>query len=221
MAQPQAGLYLMYGLTEVFRSTFLAPRDVDAHPDSMGQAIPESRVLVLRDDGVECAVGEVGEVVHKGPSVALGYWKDPEATARVFRPDPLGEGPPETRPRVVFSGDLARRDADGRLYHAGRRDALIKTMGYRVSPDEVGDVIAASGQVTDVAVHGVPDDARGQAILAHVVLRPDGDLVAVRAALGRDLPRHMHPSRLVVHKALPRTPNGKIDIPALKTLAMA
>ena len=214
-AQPQASLYLMYGLTEVFRSTFLPPDEVDAHPDSMGRAVPGSRVCLVREDGTECAVDEVGELIHSGPTVALRYWNDPAATALVFRPDPLA--PAGTSPvTVVHSGDLARRDAEGRLFHCGRRDGVIKSLGFRISPDEISDVIFASGQVSECAVHGIPDPARGQAIVAHVVLRPGSSLERVRIAVGRELPRHMHPTRLVEHAALPRTPNGKIDLPALR-----
>ena len=107
---PKAQLVLMYGLTEASRSTYLPPERVDAKPDSIGRAIPEAEVLVIGDDGVECAPGEVGELVHRGPTVALGYWNDAEATARRYRPHPLRpEGSPETE-RVVYSGDLVRRD---------------------------------------------------------------------------------------------------------------
>jgi acyl-CoA synthetase (AMP-forming)/AMP-acid ligase II len=114
-AQPQARLFLMYGLTEVFRSTFLPPEEVDAHPDSMGRAVPGSTVYVVTDNGTEAVPEEIGELVHGGPTVGLGYVNDPDATARVFRPNPLrrpGEPDPE---RVVYSGDLVRRDAAGRL----------------------------------------------------------------------------------------------------------
>jgi acyl-CoA synthetase (AMP-forming)/AMP-acid ligase II len=92
-AQPQAQLFLMYGLTEVFRSTFLPPEEVDAHPDSMGRAVPGSRVYVVREDDTLAADDEVGELVHAGPTVALGYWNDPETSAKVFRPNPTAERP--------------------------------------------------------------------------------------------------------------------------------
>jgi amino acid adenylation domain-containing protein len=213
-AQPGASLFLMYGMTEVFRSTFLAPAEVDAFPDSIGRAVPGSRVNVIRDDGTECAVGEVGELVHSGPTVALGYWNDPESTMKVFRDHPLSSA----KVRAVYTGDLARRDAEGRLFHCGRRDAVIKTLGFRVSPDEISDVIFSSAQVAECAVHGVEDPMRGQVIVAHLVLNPEGTLDGVRAIIGRELPRHMHPSRMIEHQSLPRTPNGKIDLPALKAL---
>src|SRR3546814_2978842 len=79
----------MYGLTEAFRSTYLEPSLVDSHPDSMGTAIPFAEILVMRPDGSPAADDEPGELVHAGPLVAQGYWRDPERTAQRFRPAPL------------------------------------------------------------------------------------------------------------------------------------
>lgn len=214
-AQPQARLFLMYGLTEVFRSTFLPPDEVDAHPDSMGRAVPGSAVYVVREDGTLCADGEVGELVHAGPTVALGYWNDPEATARVFRPNPTPDVAVPALARAVFSGDLVRRDGEGRLYYVGRRDRMIKTLGFRVSPDEIADVLYASKQVTEAVVTSEPDEARGDRIVAHVVLAADGTLERLRRWCGVELPRHMQPARWDVREALPRNPAGKFDLVAL------
>src|SRR5918999_1490913 len=86
--QPQAKLFLMYGLTEAFRATYLDPSEVDEHPDSIGRAIPGGEIMVLRSDGTECAAGEEGELVQRGPTVSAGYWNDPDTTANVFRPNP-------------------------------------------------------------------------------------------------------------------------------------
>lgn len=214
-AQPQADLYLMYGLTEVFRSTYLPPAEVDEHPDSMGRAVPGSAVYVLRDDGTPCDDGEVGELVHAGPTVALGYWQDPETTARVFRPNPASDASQPQLARAVYSGDLVRRDHEGRLYYVGRRDRMIKTLGFRVSPDEIADVIYASRQASEVAVTSEPDDNRGERIVAHVVLAPDGALDALRRWCGVELPRHMQPARWDVRDSIPRNASGKHDLLAL------
>lgn len=208
--QPHTRLFLMYGLTEVFRSTYLDPDEVDAHPDSMGRAVPGSEVMVLREDGALCADDEVGELVHAGPTVALGYWNDPEGTAAVFRPHPSREGA-----TVVHSGDLVRRDGEGRLYYVGRRDRMIKTLGFRVSPDEVGDLLLASGLVREAAVTSVPDARRGAAIVAHVCLKPGADLMALKRFMGQECPRYMQPARYRVLEALPRNPNGKVDLAGL------
>lgn len=215
-AQPQAKVFLMYGLTEVFRSTYLPPEEVDSHPDSMGRAVPESTVYVLNDMGQLAKPGEVGELLHGGPSVAIGYLGDPEATANVFRPNPFFRpGGPE---RVVFSGDLVRRDEEGRLYYVGRRDRMIKTLGFRVSPDEICDVIQASGLVTEAAVVTEADPQRGERIVACLVLRPEATLDQVRRFCRIELPRYMEPSRYVILTYIPRIASGKHDLLGLKTL---
>jgi acyl-CoA synthetase (AMP-forming)/AMP-acid ligase II len=215
-AQPQAKLFLMYGLTEVFRSTYLPAEEVDAHPDSMGHAIPESAVYVVREDGSLADVGEVGELVHGGPTVGIGYLGDPEATQRVFKANPFlkqGEQGPE---RVAFSGDLVRRDERGLLYYVARRDRMIKTLGFRVSPDEICDVIQASGEVSDAAIVTEPDAVRGERIVACVVLRETGSVDKLTRFCKLELPRHMQPARYRVLDAIPRNASGKHDIPTLK-----
>jgi acyl-CoA synthetase (AMP-forming)/AMP-acid ligase II len=215
-AQPQARLFIMYGLTEVFRSTYLPPEEVDAHPESMGRAIPESVVYVVRDDGTIADPDEIGELAHGGPTVGIGYIGDPEATRRVFRPNPFltsGESGPD---RIVFSGDLVRRDVNGLLYYVARRDRMIKTLGFRVSPDEICDVIQASGEVADVAVVTEPDTVRGERIVACVVLRDSGSVDRLTRFCKSELPRHMQPARYAVLEAIPRNASGKHDIRTLR-----
>jgi len=216
-AQPHARLFLMYGLTEVLRSTFLPPEEVDRRPDSMGRAIPGAEVLVLRDDLTPCEPGEVGELVHRGSTVTLGYWNDPEETARVFRPHPLRPAGAPDAERVVFSGDLVRRDAEGWLYFVGRSQRMIKTLGYRVSPDEIATVLYASGEVAECIITSEPDEARGERIVAHVVLAGSGSsLERLRRYAGVELPRHMQPARFDIRESLPRLPSGKHDVAALR-----
>ena len=213
--QPQAQLFLMYGLTEAFRSTYLAPERADDKPGSIGQAIPGAEVLVVDDELAPCAPGAVGELVHRGPTVALGYWNDPEATDRVFRPNPLAPKGTPAAERVVFSGDLIYADAEGDLFYVGRRDTMIKTLGHRVSPDEVTDVLYASGEVTEAIVAAEEDELRGSRIVAYVVLKPDGDRERLQAFCTSELPRYMQPSRIDVRGSLPRTSSGKFDPRAL------
>jgi acyl-CoA synthetase (AMP-forming)/AMP-acid ligase II len=213
-ANPQADLFLMYGLTEAFRATYLPPNLVDSHPDSIGRAIPGSEIYILRDDGTLCDDDEPGELVQRGSTVAAGYWNDPETTARVFRPNPLkAQGSPENE-RVVFSGDLVRRDADGLLYYVGRRDRLIKSLGFRVSPDEITDVIYASGHVLEAVVGTVPDEARGESIVAYVVLNEGSSIDAVTKFCRAELPRYLHPGKIEARAELPRTSSGKFDLRA-------
>jgi amino acid adenylation domain-containing protein len=216
--QPQAELFLMYGLTEAFRSTYLPPSEVDRHPDSIGQAIPGAEILVLREDLTPCGPGEIGELVHLGPTVALRYWDDPEATAKVFRPHPLRPPSAPDTERAVFSGDLVRRGEDGWLYYVARRDRMIKTLGYRVSPDEVAEALYASGQVREAIVGAEPDPERGERIVAYVVLDDGGALDLLDAFCRAELPRYMQPSRIEVRPELPRTSSGKHDLNAARSV---
>jgi amino acid adenylation domain-containing protein len=209
--QPHAELVLMYGLTEAFRSTFLSPNKVDSKPDSIGRAIPGAEILVLDGDLQACKPGDTGQLVHRGATVALGYWNDPVATSKVFRPHPLRPaGTPEAE-RVVFSGDLVRLDDGGDLFFVSREDQLIKTMGYRVSPDEVAEVLYLSGEVVEAIVTSEEDAVRGARIVAYVVLTPAGQLDRLKAFCARELPRYMQPSRIEVRSALGRTASGKHD----------
>ena len=212
VAQPQADLVLQYGMTEVFRTTWLPPCEVDRRPDSMGRAMPGVEVLVLRDDATPCDVGEVGELVHAGPTVAMGYWGRPELTAAVFRPHPFDPA----LPRVVFSGDMVRRDAEGFLYYVSRRDRLIKSLGFRIGPDEVADALHASGQVRDVLIDSEPDARLGDRIVACVVLTPGGTLQALTRFARVELPRHLQPARFEVVDVIPRLPSGKYDLAAVR-----
>jgi amino acid adenylation domain-containing protein len=214
-ALPHVRIFLMYGLSEAFRSTYLPPEEIDRRTGSMGKAIPETTIYVVDEDGRECGPGEVGQLVHRGPTVALGYWRDPDATAAVFRPNPFasGEAGDPGGERVVFSGDLVRKDADGFLHFAGRRDQLIKTQGYRVSPDEIEETIYASGLVAEAVACGVPDPSAGQAVVVHVVPR---DMASFSKAdlleyCRREMPRYMLPKLIHVHAELGRTATGKLD----------
>jgi acyl-CoA synthetase (AMP-forming)/AMP-acid ligase II len=209
-AQPQARLFLQYGMTETFRGSFLPPEEVDDTPDSMGRAIPGVEIDVVREDGTSCDVGEVGELVHSGVTLSAGYWNDAPATGRTFREHPRASGR-----RAVFSGDLVRRDERGLLYYVGRRDRMIKTLGFRVGPDEILDVLFASRQIDEGVVVGEADRQRGERIVAYVVLAPAGDLEKLQAFARSELPRHMQPARIEARRALPRLGSGKYDLQEL------
>ncbi|MCW5661990.1 MAG: acyl-CoA ligase (AMP-forming), exosortase A system-associated [Burkholderiaceae bacterium] len=220
---PNAKPFLMYGLTEAFRSTYLPPDQVDRRPDSIGKAIPNAEILVLREDGTECTANEPGELVHRGALVGMGYWGDPDKTAERYRPLPIGVGGREAGlplpEMAVFSGDTVRRDPDGFLYFVGRRDEMIKTSGYRVSPTEVEEVLYAIKKVGECAAFGVEHPVLGQAICV-IVTSPDGGTSIDAADVLRDcrirMPAYMVPSKvIVVPGPLPRNPNGKIDRKAL------
>lgn len=110
---PHTEVFLMYGFTEAFRSTFLPPQEIDIRPDSIGKAIPNAKVLVLREDGSSCAPNEPGELVHCGALVSMGYWNDPERTAERFRPLLQCETRSTVPELAVWSGDTVRVDEEG------------------------------------------------------------------------------------------------------------
>jgi acyl-CoA ligase (AMP-forming) (exosortase A-associated) len=210
---PGTRIYLMYGLTEAFRSTYLPPEEIDRGSECIGKPVPDTEILVIRD-GRECAPGEVGELVHRGPTVALGYWGKEEATRQAYRPNPLA--PPELFDveRVVYSGDLVRRDEEGYLYFVGRDDAMIKSQGYRMSPEEIEDLLHHSGLIREACAFGVPDPEMGHRVVAVVSLR-DGDAAdavdSLRQYAMQNGPSYMVPARILVLDELPKTGSGKVD----------
>jgi len=209
---PSARLFPMYGLTEAFRSTYLDPALVGSHPTSMGRAIPFAEIMVVRRDGTEAAPDEPGELVHAGPLVAKGYWKDAERTGLRFRPAPAFSAYGGT---AVWSGDTVRRDADGLLYFVGRDDEMIKSSGNRISPAEIEDAAIASGWVREAVAFGVPDARLGQAIC--LVVRGEAlKEAALQQHLRQELPNFMQPARTVWWDDLPRNPNGKLDRVAIR-----
>jgi len=215
---PGAAPYLMYGLTEAFRSTYLDPAEIDRRPGSIGKAIPNAEILVLRPDGTECDPGEEGELVHRGALVALGYWNDAERTAARFRPVPDRVGGLTLPEPAVWSGDVVVRDEEGFLSFVGRNDEMIKTSGYRISPTEIEEIAYDSGLVADAVAIGVADAQLGQHIV--LVVSPaagagagagefaSDDLVA---HFKRSVPLYMVPRSVVVQATIPRSPNGKFD----------
>ena len=214
---PNSQFFLMYGLTEAFRSTYLPPDQIDKRPDSMGKAIPNAEILVVREDGTPCAAHEPGELVHRGSLVAMGYWNDPAKTAERFKPVPGQFKELPLTEIAVWSGDTVTRDEEGYLYFVGRKDDMIKTSGYRVSPTEIEEVIYSSGMVKEAAAIGIDHDDLGHAILV-VVSVELSNLFNDQALVNlcrTQLPNFMVPAKIEVLPSLPKNPNGKIDRKAL------
>lgn len=221
---PKTKPFLMYGLTEAFRSTFLPPQEVDSRPDSIGKAIPNAEILVLREDGTPCGPNEPGELVHRGALVGMGYWNDREKTAERYKPLPVhapGRESGLVLPEIaVFSGDTVRMDDEGYLYFIGRRDEMMKTSGYRVSPTEVEEILYATKMVGECVAFGVDDDRLGQAI--QIIATPPAhgslDITVLLAECRSRMPAYMVPAGIDVRDGpLPRNPNGKIDRKTLAT----
>ena len=215
-ALPRTRPFLMYGLTEAFRGTYLPPDEIDRRPDSIGKAIPNAEILVVRPDGSPCAPHEPGELVQRGSLVALGYWNDPVKTAERFKPAPGQRAELPLTEMAVWSGDTVRSDEDGFLYFVGRRDEMIKTSGYRVSPTEVEEIVYASGMVGDAVALAAPHPKLGEAIV--LVASPGSTPPSADALLTyckAQMPAYMVPLLIEWQDTLPRNPNGKFDRPAL------
>ncbi|SMF37553.1 acyl-CoA ligase (AMP-forming), exosortase A system-associated [Pseudobacteriovorax antillogorgiicola] len=213
---PEALPFLMYGLTEAFRSTFLEPHEVEYRPESIGKAIPNVEILVINDRMKVCKAGEVGELVHRGPLVSQGYWRSPEKTAMRFKPLSLIEGLEESKEIAVFSGDQVYQDDEGYMFFVGRMDGMIKTSGYRVSPEEIEEIIYRSNLVEEVVAFGVDDIKLGQKI--EVVCYANGHSQKVNYSTDllnycrKKMPGYMVPQKIHVStRALPRNGNGKLD----------
>jgi acyl-CoA ligase (AMP-forming) (exosortase A-associated) len=212
-ALPTTQPYLMYGLTEAFRSTYLPPEELERRPTSMGRAIPNAEIMVVREDGTCCAPGEPGELVHRGALVAMGYWNDPNKTAERFRSAPGQPGGIPLDEIAVWSGDTVKMDEDGFLYFIGRKDDMIKTSGYRVSPTEIEEVIYTTGKVGEAVALGIPHPVLGQAIVVVATPKVDDslDIESIMATCKQELPNYMIPTAIEQQTSLPRNPNGKID----------
>lgn len=211
---PQAKPYLMYGLTESFRSTYLSPFEVSNRPTSMGKAIPYAEILVLREDGIECDNNEVGELVHIGPLVSLGYWQNEIATQARFKPAPEFATNAQNIPLAVFSGDYVTRDKDDFLYFVSRKDAMIKTSGYRVSPTELESVLLEHPHINEAAVIARSSEKLGQEIIALVVGSATDEYLFKQSIIKHcqlNLANYMIPKEVIVLDELPRNANGKVD----------
>lgn len=212
-----ADIYLMYGLTESFRSTWLPPHLFHEKRGAIGIAIPNAEIFVVDSDAGICGPDEPGELLHRGSLVSRGYWRQPELTADKIKPNKhlsylIGDEP------VVHSGDIVRRDGDGILWFVGRRDKLIKTSGYRVSPTEVEEALLRSEMLVEVFAFGTDDERLGQKI--EVVVRPSAPEAFEAQHLLRwckgAMAAYLVPARIHVRQAdFPRNSNGKVDGPVL------
>jgi len=205
-ALPHVNLYLMYGLTECKRVSYLPPSEVDARPDSVGRGMPNEEVFIVDERGNRLESG-IGELVIRGSNVMKGYWELPEETDRVLKPGTLpGE-------RVLYSGDIFRMDADGYLYFVGRKDDIIKTGAEKVSPKEIENVLHSLDGVAQAVVVGVSDPILGEAVKAIVTLCSGTTLTAadVRRHCARHLEHFMVPKFVEFRSSLPTTSTGKID----------
>ena len=210
---PASDIYLMYGLTEAFRSTYLDPKEIKARPDSIGKAIPQAEIDVLRADGKICDAGEVGELVHAGVLVSKGYWGNKAKTDERFKTLPAISFPKRCSEIAVWSGDMVKRDKEGFFYFVGRTDEMIKTSGYRVSPTEVEEIMMSSGYIVEAVAIGVSNDELGQAIHAAVSVKGEGGCFQEAELLKycrENMPSYMVPKK-IIQMTIFHNSNGKID----------
>jgi acyl-CoA synthetase (AMP-forming)/AMP-acid ligase II len=211
-ALPAARIHLMYGLAGAFRSSCLAPEQLERGPDCIGRPAPCADILVLRPDGRRCAPGEAGELVQRGPLVALGYWNGQRRAAGRLRPLPPRPG--QAAETALWSGDTARMDEDGYLYLVGRPADSIRTGAHRAEFAEVEQAVYDTGLVQEAAAVGIAHPVRGQVIA--VLARPRAgcrlDSAIVFGACQARLPGYLLPAMVDVRRSpLPRAADGCID----------
>lgn len=207
-------LSLNYGMTETYRTAGLPLDLTRERPTSVGFGYPGVSVAVIRPDGTETEADEVGEIVHRGSGAFMGYWGDPEATAKVLRPDPLWTHVGVEAPKVVFTGDMGWKDKDGFLSIKGRRDRMIKSMGFRVSLDEIEVLLRKSGVARELVVVSVPHEVLGQMVVCIVRRENEADnpVAALKAYSRKTFGRYMQPQDYKVVDEFPLTPNRKVDL---------
>ncbi|MGZ6240243.1 MAG: class I adenylate-forming enzyme family protein [Syntrophales bacterium] len=212
-ALPRTDIYIMYGATEASaRLSYLPPIDLVRKLGSVGRAIPNVELKIIKEDGCEAKSGEVGEVVARGSNIMLGYWNDPEETQRVMRQN------------CYLTGDLGYRDDEGYIYIVGRTKEMIKTAGYRISPKEIEETLLEHADISEAAVIGVPDESLGEKVRAYVVQHPQEpkhgppltEMDVVQFCRQR-LPPHKVPGEVRLVSELPKSEAGKIQKQALKT----
>ncbi len=208
-------LYLMYGLTEAFRSTYLSPDEIDKRPDSIGKAIPNVEVEVINEKGKICSPGEIGELIHRGACIARGYWNNKEKTDEVYKPNPLLPKENQFLETVVYSGDLVKKDEDGFIYFIGRKDNMIKTGGYRVSPTEIEELLLKYNGIVESVVFGIDDTELGQKTVAVITLSKKILEEEIINFCKTESPNYLVPHFIHILKEFPKTASGKIDRPEI------
>jgi len=205
---PAVEVYIMYGQTEASaRLSYLEPELLERKSGSIGKAIPGVTLELRGENGGAVPAGEVGEIVARGGNIMLGYWEQPEATAEVLRHGGL------------WTGDLARQDAEGYFFIVGRRSDMIKSGAHRIAPKVIEDAIVEHPAVDEVAVVGVPEEFLGEALRAYVVIKPGRSCHPreLKAHCRRLLPAYEVPHHFDFLPALPKTTSGKVLRGELRT----
>lgn len=204
-----ARFYSMHGLTEAFRSTYLDPSQIMIRPDSIGKAIPDVELYVIDENGEECAPRSVGELIHRGGCIYRGFWNAPKETDERFKSIQLLEKVVDLSGQladeiVVASGDYVYKDEEGYYYFVYRRDDMIKTSGFRVSPFEIESVVDRNlPQIQQCAVFGMDNPQIEEEIVMVYSAASEISEKEIAFELKKHLASYMVPSRIVYRKSLP------------------
>jgi long-chain acyl-CoA synthetase len=203
---PTTKIYLMHGLTECLRTTYLPPDQIDQKPTSVGCGMKYVELSIEDENGNRLYSGQVGELCVRGQNIMKGYWNDPEATAKVIKADK------QSGEKVLHSGDMFTIDDEGYFYFVSRSDDVIKSRGKKVSPLEIENIIYLCEEVLEVRVIGVPDELLGKAIKAEIVLRKGSEITAdfIKAHCKKNLEDFQIPHIVEFVQSLPKTAGGKI-----------
>ncbi len=199
-------IFIMYGATEASaRLSYLPPEELPRKLGSIGKAIPNVELRLIKEDGTEAAPGETGEIVARGANIMQGYWNQPEETRAALTP------------HGFHTGDLGRMDDEGFFYVVGRKRDMIKSGANRVSAKEIEEVILEHAKILETAVIGVPDQYLGEAICAYVSLKPEvvngreEELQQEIITFCRErLPEFKVPRQVIIEDKLPKNESGKI-----------
>ncbi len=204
-----ARFFSMHGLTEAFRSTYLDPSQIKIRPDSIGKAIPDVELYVINDEGKECAPREIGELIHRGSYIYRGFWNAPADTAERFKSVDILKNAVDLEGNladeiVVATGDYVYKDEEGYFYFSYRRDDMIKTSGFRVSPFEVESVVTKHiPQIQQCAVFGMDNPQIEEEIVLVYSAPSELPEKEITFELKKHLASYMVPSRIVYRKSLP------------------
>lgn len=197
-ALPDTEIFILYGTTEAFRSTYLSTKRDKEKSRSVGKPFAGVTIAVKNEWGENCAANEEGEIVHYGAFVSPGYWNDPDKTRQVFQGG------------AVYTGDIGWLDEEGFLYFSGRKDNRIKRLGYRVGLEEIEEQLCQCPAVMEAAVV-VKEEDNGLYLKGYLVLEEAVGLNDVKSSIKNHLPYYMIPDELVQIKEMPKTATYKID----------
>lgn len=198
---PDKKIFIMYGATEASaRLSYLEPSELNRKLGSIGKAIPNVELSIIKENGEKAGINKIGEIVARGSNIMQGYWNDPEETSQILKND------------GYYTGDLARMDEEGFIYIVGRKKDMIKVGGNRVSAKAIEEIIIQYPDIDEVAIIGIEDTILGEAIKAYIVPKTDTIIVEenIRKFCLQRMPQYMQPKFYQFAASLPKNNSGKI-----------